>query len=94
MSRRITSKIFSFDKKTKIFKVDGKSVPFDTRYTLVNEKTNKGMDFFLSHSTGSEWDTNTKWVYKNFGEEFTLEIGNEDVTPIHVQNYINAKNRS
>jgi len=82
-----------YDKSTKTFSVSGNEVPqFGTKHILENEKTGNVAEFDFSHSTGSEWDVDTKWIYKSLSG-FLLEIGNEDVTPQHAQNYLNAKLR-
>jgi len=82
----------SFNAATKTFSVSGKRVKFGTQYTLVNELTGNTMDFDLTHSTGSEWEPETKWVYQS-EEGYTLEVGNDDVTPKHAENYLRAKTR-
>lgn len=81
-----------FDKSTKTFVVDGRLVLFASRHTVYNEKTNKQMVFEFSHSTGSEWDIESLWIYKS-PDGFILHVGNQDVTPRHKQNYLNAKMR-
>jgi len=80
----------SYNASTKTFSVSGKRVKFGTKYTLVNSLTGNTMDFWLSHSTGSEWEPETKWVYQN-EEGYTLEVGNDDVTSKHAENYLRAK---
>jgi len=82
-----------YDKSTKTFTVDGRKSKFGTKQTLVNEKTNVSKEFDFSHSTGSEWETDTLWIYKSL-DGYTLQVGNEDVTPQHAQNYLNAKMRN
>ena len=88
----ILSTTFSWNRETKTFKVNGNDVPFDTSYKLKNTITNKVMVFEFSHSTGSEWDSATKWIYKN--GDYILEVGNEDVTPAHAEAYLQAKLRN
>ena len=87
---KIYSNQFSYSKETKTFKVDGRAVQFDSSYELVNSKTGNSMKFNFDHSDGSEWDPKTIWFYKS-KEGFTLEVGNEDVTPAHAEAYLNAK---
>ena len=82
----------SYNASNKTFSVSGKRVKFGTTYTLINDLTGNTMDFNLSHSTGSEWEPGTKWVYKN-ENGYTLEVGNDDVTPKHAENYLRAKTR-
>ncbi len=76
----------------KSFWVSGKSVGFATTYEVENEKTGKTQIFFFDHSTGSEWDVNTMWIYKS-KEGFTLNVTNSDVTEQMKQNYLEAKTR-
>jgi len=84
--------MFSYNKETKTFTVNGNAVQFATEYTLHNPKTGGQRKFNFSYSTGSEWDPKTRWVYKSDGdEEFTLEVGNQDVTSRQVDAYLQAK---
>lgn len=76
----------------KSFFVNGKDVRFATTYELENEKTGKSKTFKFDHSTGSEWDVKTKWIYKS-EDEFVLEVGNEEVTKQMMEDYISAKIR-
>lgn len=81
-----------FDKDSKTFSVKGKYVKFATRYELINQKTGNFTMFELVESTGSEWDKNTIWKYEN-KNGFKLNVGNENVTQSHIDNYLRAKNR-
>ena len=82
-----------FEETIKTFFVSGKGIPFGTKHTLLNEKTNGSMDFDLSHSDGSEWNPNTNWIYKSLnGHE--LWIRNDDVTKEQSNNYLKAKMRN
>lgn len=80
-----------FVKKTNTFHISGKEVNFDTSYKLVNPKTKGSMEFELSHSTGSEWDNDTFWIYKSKCGKYELHVGNDDVTETHRQNYLEHK---
>lgn len=82
----------SYNASNKTFSVSGKRVKFGTKYTLTNELTGNTMDFYFSYNTGSEWDPETKWVYTN-EKNYILEVGNDDVTPKHAENYLKAKMR-
>jgi len=55
---------YSYNKETKTFTMSERDVKFDTTYELFNEKTRGTMKFEFSHSTGAEFDKNTKWIYK------------------------------
>ena len=80
----------TFDKVHKLFKVNGNNVRFDTRYAITNENTGGSMKFEFDHSTGSEWATDTLWIYKS-KEGYELAVGNEDVTAKRAQDYLDAK---
>lgn len=90
---KVYSNKFSYNKDTKTFKVKGADVQFGMEYELVNGRTGGSMIFNLSHSTGSEWDPTTKWIYKDMTGNYTLEVGNEQVTPAHAEAYLRAKTR-
>jgi len=92
--KTIPSTKFSYNSKTKTFLVNGNDVQFDTTYELENMMTGGRRVFHFDHSTGSEWDPNTKWIYKSTDGEYTLEVGNEDVTPAHAEAYLKAKLRN
>lgn len=77
---------------TKTFTVSGKETKFATTYDVVNDKTGKSNIFFFDHSTGSEWDVNTIWVYKSV-DGFTLNLTNSDLTQGRIDNYVEAKTR-
>ncbi len=80
-----------YNKELNSFVVSGKKVSFGSSYELYNEKTGNKKVFELSHSTGSEWDPNTVWIYKN--GEMKLIVTNDDVTKEHAENYLKAKLR-
>jgi len=84
------SKKHNYNKETKTFTVSGKDVAFGTSYVVKNPKTNGEVTFDLSHSTGSEWDPKTMWVYKS-KDGITLMVGNDEVTPAHADAYLQAK---
>lgn len=89
----IPSSKYAFDKETQTFSVDGRAILFGTEHELLNIKTKARMKFEFSHSTGSEWDPKTIWVYKSVDTVLTyfLNISNEDVTPEHMDAYLQAK---
>ena len=81
----------SFSKN--VFSVSGKEAGFATCYKVVNEKTGNSEIFNFVESTGSEWDANTFWIYRSKGG-LQLNVSNNDVTPQHIENYLNAKLRN
>lgn len=89
----IHSSKVKYNASTKTFAVGGKGIPFGTKHTLYNELTTLDKQFDFSHSTGSEWDVTTKWIYKSL-DGYTFEVGNEDVTQKHAENYLRAKLRN
>lgn len=87
-----------FDDKTMVFKdktfyVNEKDTPgFATSYKVFNPKTGKYAEFELSHSTGSEWDPKTIWIYKNKELNLELHISQDpDITKIRANNYLKNK---
>ena len=89
----INTNLLSYNSETKTFSGSEKEIPFDTTYTVKNEKTGIQKDFEFSHSTGPEFHPDTKWIYKN--EELTLEICNDaKITQTRATNYLNAKMRN
>lgn len=80
--------------KIKTFFVKGSAVQFDTSYQVINNDSKKSMQFDFHESTGSEWDPNTLWIYKSKDAQYTLVVGNDDVTPAHAQKYLEAKLRN
>lgn len=65
---------YSFKDNT--FVMSEKDVKFDTTYKVVNPATNKFMVFEFKNSTGPEFDSNTKWIYKS-DSGLTLEVCND-----------------
>ncbi|MBW3020936.1 hypothetical protein KY334_06575 [Candidatus Woesearchaeota archaeon] len=89
----INARICDYNKDTKTFFIKGGDVQFGTAHEIKNYKTGNSMFFNLDHSTGSEWDPTTKWIYKS-KEGYFLEVGNEEVTPQHANNYLEHKLRN
>lgn len=71
-------------------------IPFDTDYVIQSPKTGIEKNFKFSHSTGPEFDPETKWIYyagsKLEGDFFTLIVHNDkDITKSRAQSYLSAK---
>lgn len=82
---------FTYNKETKTFTISEKDVPFATEYHLVNKTTGNRKLFSFSHSTGSEWDVDTKYIYKST-DGITLEVCNdEEITKKRSEMYLQAK---
>jgi hypothetical protein len=83
------SYIYNESKKT--FVMSERGIPFGTSYVIRNPKTGGSRKFEFTHSTGSEFDPKTRWVYKS-EDGIQLEVcNNEQMTKIAAQNYLNAK---
>jgi len=66
---------------------------FATEYTILNPQTGGEKTFHLSHSTGSEWDPKTVWIYKTKGAP-ALELRvsqNPEITRMREKAYLKAK---
>ncbi len=83
----------TYEKNTKTFSVSEADVQFATEYRIINPKTQGEMEFTFSHSTGPEFDPNTKYVYKS--GEYTLEVCNDkQITEHRAKLYLQAKTRN
>jgi aryl-phospho-beta-D-glucosidase BglC (GH1 family) len=81
-----------FDKATSTFHCSEKAVRFDTEYKVINTDTKNFMVFKFKHSTGPEFDPNTKWIYKNESGEYTLSIANDaEITQLRADIYLAHK---
>ena len=65
-----------YDVVNKVFRLNEKDVRFDTEYSVVNPATGQAKQFKFIESTGSEWDPNTKWIYKS-DDGLSLEVSND-----------------
>lgn len=84
------NKNLSYTKDKNTFTISGKYVPFKTEYSIMNPKTGVSEKFNLSHSTGSEWDPKTVWIYKN-QKGMILNVLNDEVTEANAKTYLNHK---
>lgn len=82
-----------YNKESKTFFANEKDVPFDTSYEIKNPKTGNSMSFDFSHSTGSEWDPNTSWVYvSKSNPEIKFIVSNDaETTKANADSYLNSK---
>jgi hypothetical protein len=84
--------IHSWNPYQRVFTMSEKEIPFDTSYEILNQKTGGKMSFEFSHSTGSEFSPDTKWIYYNADKTVTLEVCNDPrMTKIAAENYLKAK---
>lgn len=80
-----------YHKLEKLFTMSERDVTFDTTYEVVNPKTNNSKVFEFTHSTGPEFDAETRYVYKS-KDGFVLEVSNDKyVTGLRAKNYLKAK---
>ena len=90
----------SWSKDSKTFtmseKNNGLVIPFSTQYEVFNPATNTVKVFEFTHSTGPEFASDTRWVYRHKDEttEMFLEICNDpEVTKRNAAAYLKAKMR-
>lgn len=89
-----------FDRKCMVFEkntfvINERDTTFDTSYDVYNPPTGKYVTFQFSHSTGSEWDPNTIWVYKNTSHNLELHITQDKtITEMRSNNYLKHKLKS
>lgn len=94
----LTDKNYKFNSDSLTISMSEKDVPFDTSYELRNPKTGTKLKFDFSHSTGPEFDPETKWIYRadrgSIFRNLKLEVCNDEyITAMNAANYLNAKLR-
>ena len=83
----------AYNTDTKTFTMSEKNIPFATEYILRNPATGNSKEFKFTHSTGPEFDPNTKWIYKS-DDGITLEVCNDPkITAILEEQYLKHKMR-
>lgn len=88
------SKKHTYDKSTDTISISERDVSFDTSYKIINPKTGNFVVFDFKYSTGPEFDPNTKYVYKSWGDDLTLEVVNDkEITAMRASSYLEAKTR-
>jgi hypothetical protein len=86
---------FSYSEGDRSFLFSERDIPFRTEYDVFNPKTGATEKFKFSHSTGPEFDPNTKWIYWNLENNIRMEVSNDpEMTAIAAENYLQAKTRS
>ena len=77
---------------TKTFSMSEVGIPFGTEYEVFNPANNSVKEFKFTHSTGPEYASTTRYVYKC--EDMLLEICNDpEITKINAAAYLAAKTR-
>lgn len=84
---------FMYDGLRKTIVISERDVQFDTTYEVISSKTGNTKVFDFTHSTGPEFDKNTRWVYKS-DDGLLLEVCNDvDMVVKAAENYFNFKLR-
>ena len=82
--------------------IEEKNLPFATQYEVYNSKKGTSEIFQFSHTTGSDWDPNTKSIYYCelkgdfvkglLPKKITLSIGNDpELTKKRAASYLHHK---
>ena len=83
---------FAYEADRKCFVVSEKDVRFATTYMLIST-SGAQKKFDMTHSTGNEFDPNTRYVYKS-EDGLLLEVCNDaDMVKTAAANYLAAKTR-
>lgn len=81
---------WSFEEK--VITISEKDVAFGTEYNVISPKGGNKV-FHFTHSTGPEFDVNTKWMYKS-EDDLQLAVCNDaKMVKIAAENYLKAKLR-
>lgn len=81
---------WSFNKERNTIIISEKSVKFATEYEIVSPKGGEKI-FTFTHSTGPEFDKDTRWVYMS-NDAMVLEICNdEQMVKVASQKYLEGK---
>lgn len=84
---------FKYSKEDKTFYISETQVPFDTTYILKSPTTNNEVEFTFTHSTGPEFDPDTRWIYKS-DNGLKLEVCNHKLlTQLNASIYLEGKLR-
>lgn len=74
----------------KVITVSEKDVPFSTEYNVLSPKGGNKI-FKFTHSTGPEFDADTKWMYKSEDGLQLAVCNNAKMVQKAVQDYLKAK---
>ena len=83
-----------YNSKTKSFHGIDINFKFDTSYLIVNNKSNIEKKFEFTHSTGSEFDPNTNWVYESKDGYKFIVSQDAELTKKRAEYYLNHKLRN
>jgi len=88
---RLSDIDWSFNKEASTILISGREVPFATTYNVISPTTRVGKVFEFSHSTGTEYDPKTCWIYKS-DDGVVLSVSNdEEMTKRAAEQYLKAK---
>lgn len=78
--------------ENKVITISEKDVKFGTEYNIISPKGGSKV-FQFTHSTGPEFDVNTKWIYKS-EDGIQLAVCNDaNMVKKAAENYLKAKLR-
>jgi hypothetical protein len=81
---------WSFNKERNTIIISEKSVKFGTEYEIVSPKGNSRV-FTFTHSTGPEFDKDTRWVYMS-DDGVVLEVCNDEkMVKVAAKQYLDGK---
>lgn len=74
--------------------ISERDVPFATSYDVKSSRTGEVRTFEFAHSTGPEFEPDTKWVYES-EDGIVLEVANDPkMTKAAGEAYLRAKTRN
>ena len=88
---RVDLNDIKFSVTDKVIRVSEKDIKFDVEYEIISSKTGNAESFRFSHSTGSEWDPTTEWVYVNSGGIEFRVCNDPQITAQLAANYLSSK---
>lgn len=89
---RIELKKIPWSFENKVITISEKGLPFATEYVVVSPKGGE-KEFKFTHSTGPEFDPNTKWIYKS-DDGLQLAVCNDaEMVKVAAKAYLDAKLR-
>ena len=84
---------YKYDDLASTIHISERNVPFDTGYEVFNSKTGNRVQFKFTHSTGPEFDPNTKWVYESDNGIKLMVHNDKAITELNAQTYLAGKLR-
>ena len=76
--------------ENKVITISEKEVPFGAEYNVISPKGGQKV-FKFTHSTGPEFDVNTKWIYES-DDKLQLAVCNDaKMVKVAAENYLKGK---